>query len=160
MQGSTPIPEIKETAEELKSLMRKCKKKSQERRIRMLWLFKTNQARTRKEAAELLPARNNTVGEWLEVYLDKGVEGLLNRSIPTGKRTRALVLPEAVHNALKARLEDPKQGFNGYEDARRWLAQEFNEDHTWVRIRAYIHRHFKAKIKVARPSHQKKTPQL
>ncbi len=159
MKGSAPIPEIRETVQELKVLMRKCNNPRQERRIRMLWLFKTGQAETRKEAAKQLPARNNTVGTWLKIYDSDGVEGLmLIPTAPPPPTGRALVLPDDVHKALKQRLDAPEQGFAGYEQARRWLASEFGEEHSWWRIRAYLQRHFKAKIKTARPSHEKKTP--
>ena len=48
------LPEIRESEFELKRLLRTEKETRREERLRMLYFFKTGQAKTRKSAAEML----------------------------------------------------------------------------------------------------------
>jgi len=88
-----PLPEIQESDSELREMLRTEKRTRQRQRLQMLYLIKSGQATTRKEAAQMLLVNRATIGRWLHTYEKDGVSGLL--SIKT-KPNRKLSIPPCI----------------------------------------------------------------
>ena len=68
------IPKITESVSELKRSIRKSPKGFQKQRLTMLYLYRSSQVKTRKQAAELIGVHRKTVGEWLLTYSTEGLD--------------------------------------------------------------------------------------
>ena len=75
------VPEITESIEDLKRLLRQAKKKHEVQRLNVLYLLKSGQAKTRLEVAKLLGVDRGSVGTWLSAYETGGLENLLKRGV-------------------------------------------------------------------------------
>ena len=88
-------PQITESVSELKSLLRKTPVGYQKQRLTALYLFRSGQATTRKQAAALIGVHRKTIGHWLATYASEGLDALLDRDYSPGpsaiqKTTRAV----------------------------------------------------------------------
>ncbi len=149
------IPEIKDNLDELQSRLQKEKDSDRKQRIHMLVLLKSGQARTKKDVAKRLAVHRNTIRDWLIKYETNGIDGLLEIK-PLGQPKGQRSLTDDVLSSLKQRLEDPS-GFGRYIELKSWLTETHGvsiEYHTLYRI---VHYEQKAKLKVPRRSHIKKT---
>ena len=77
-------PQITESVSELKSLLRKTPVGYQKQRLTALYLFRSGQATTRKQAAALIGVHRKTIGHWLATYASEGLDALLDRIILRG----------------------------------------------------------------------------
>ena len=149
------IPKIKDNLDELQSRLQKEKDSDRKQRIHMLVLLKSGQVRTRKEVARHLAVHRNTIRDWLTKYEANGIDGLLKIK-PLGQPEGQRSLTDDVLSSLKQRLEDPS-GFGSYIELKSWLTETHEVSikyHTLYRI---VHYEQKAKLKVPRRSHIKKT---
>lgn len=85
---------------------------SSKERIQLLYLLKTQQAKTVQSAAQLLGRHRVTLQEWLRRYREHGLDGLLESKIRSG-RPRAI--PQWAETALLKRWQE-RQGFDGYQE--------------------------------------------
>jgi transposase len=119
----------------------------------MLYLLASGQARTRQDVAQLLGVHRNTVGRWLAIYAAGGLPALLATYVPAGK-------PVSLTPGVLASLEQAlhrAEGFASYEDLRQWLRQTHGVEVKYKTLYTLVRVRFKAKLKVARPSHTKKS---
>jgi len=70
--------EIIESKEELEEQLKKEKDVRKRERLQFLYWYKIGQANTRKALAKLLCRSQFTIGQWSEIYREKGLPGLLN----------------------------------------------------------------------------------
>ena len=84
-------PEIIESVSELKRLIRKFPYGFQKQRITMLYLYRSGQVKTRKDASEMIGVHRKTIGTWLSTYVSEGLDGLLKRSGSFAKMRQDLV---------------------------------------------------------------------
>ena len=71
------VPDITESVEDLKSLMKTTKNATQKNKIRMLYLLKSGDAKNRKDVASILGMCTKTIGLWLSKYEAEGLEQML-----------------------------------------------------------------------------------
>lgn len=148
-----PLPEVHESEEELRSLLKRTRDPRRRRRIHLLLLIRTGQARSRQAAAAHLAVHRNSVREWLEKYREGGLKGLLQIGTP-GARPGQKVLPPAVLRALVARLEG--EGFESYGQVREWLEREFGLDLPYATVYGLVRVRLGGRLKRPRPRHAKK----
>ena len=146
------VPEITESVDELKSLLRKASSGYKTQRLSMLYLLRSGQAKNRKQVAELLGVHRITIGQWLAAYEAGGLEKLLVRRYPPG---RVPLLCEQDLNTLRAELEKPN-GFSSYGQIQQYIASTFRVEMSYKAVYALVHDKWGAKLKVPRKSHQKK----
>ena len=72
------VPEITESVETLKALLRKAIKKHEIQRLNTLYLLKSGVAKNRLQVADLLGVHRLSVGDWLSAYETGGLEKLLH----------------------------------------------------------------------------------
>src|SRR5687767_3285916 len=118
----------------------------------MLYLLATRQAQDRQDVARLLGVHRHTIGHWLAHYAAGGIDALLETYVPAGK---PVSLAPAVLASLEEALHRP-EGFASYEALRQWVRRTHGVEVKYKTLYTLVRVRFKAKLKVARPSHTKK----
>ena len=147
------VPVIHESAATLKQLLSHERHPLKQQRLHALYLLASGQARFRADVARLLGVDRNTVGRWLERYAQGGVDALLELSIPPGKAP-ALQPDQVAH--LQQVLQQPT-GFASYAEARQWISDTMGVTLTYNATHKLVRYKLGAKLKVARPTHIKKS---
>jgi transposase len=147
------IPPITESLESLKTRLSTEPKARRKTRLQMLYLLKSGQAQTREAVATLLAVHRHTISRWLDTYSRAGLEELLTLKTHPN---RPPALPPAVKQALAQQLRRP-EGFRTYIDAQTWLQEHWGVAVKYKTLHRIIRYELQAKLKVARPSHVKKT---
>ena len=147
------VPEITESVEDLKVLLREATKKHEIQRLNTLYLLKSGAAKNRIEVAALLGVDRTSVGNWLSTYETGGLEKLLQRGYAPG---RTPLLTEAQQVILRRDLQKP-QGFSSYVEIQEYIADAFGVKMNYKAVYAMVHDKWGAKLKVPRKSHVKKT---
>jgi putative transposase len=150
MSGVVKI-EIRETEEELKTLLRKAKDAHSHEKLQVLYWLKTQTVETVLSAALRLGKHRTTVQRWLSSYREGGIEKLLFQKPRSGRPK--IMNPETIEK-LSKELQDP-EGFSSYKEVHQWLTSccevkvAYRTVHQWTRYR------LKAKLKVPRPVSEK-----
>lgn len=147
------LPEIQESAEDLHSRLKHEQDARLRSRLHLLLLISSGQAKSRTEAAEHLALHRNSIRNWLKAYERGGLQELLRIGTP-GPKPEQKTLPPAVFDALSERVKG--EGFAGYTLAQEWLRKEFGLDVAYRTVHGLVRERLGAKLKRARPRHQKK----
>ncbi len=108
---------IRETTEELTTLMRKKKDVLRHEKLQVLYWLKTKTVDSVLSAAVRLGKYRTTIQRWLSSYRKGGIEELLLQK-PRSGRPR-IMNPETVER-LSKELQEP-EGFNSYKEVHQWL---------------------------------------
>lgn len=146
------VPEITESVSQLKSLLHNATKPHEIQRLSMLYWIQTKQAKNRIQVAELLGVHRITVGKWLHTYQTGGIDALLERRYPPGRKP---LLSEEQLNTLYQRLQTP-EGFSNYTEIQQYIENTLGVKMGYKAVYALVHDKWNAKRKVPRKSHQKK----
>ena len=147
-----PLPPIHESVDELRRQMQGETHPLKRPRRHMLYLLASGQATTRQTVADLLGIHRNTVGRWLALYEQEGLEALVQVTPPPGATPAVNAEQEA---QLRVALSEP-QGFDSYGAVQVWLRETFGIEMEYQATHKLVRYKLGAKLKVARPSHQKK----
>lgn len=146
--------EVKETAEQLKQLLKQQSKPMVRNRIIMLQQIKRTQvALSKNELADLVGVNHNSIQKWRRLYEAGGISALLEHK--QGGR-RSVVIDTTTHAAIEKKLKSPSDAFISFEELRRWVDKHFIPGIKYVTLNAYVKKHFGAKLKAARKSHIQK----
>lgn len=148
------LPVIHESVEELRARLRRARDAETKRRLHLLVLLAEGTVRDRQQAAAHLAVHRMTVGSGLARYERAGLAGLLERGRP-GARAGQRLWSAAAWTALPARLQHP-EGFGGYREIQRWLAEEWGVELAYHSVHRLVHRRLSASPKRPRPTHPKK----
>ena len=113
----------------------------------MLYLLKSDQAKTVQAAAQLLGRHRVTLQEWLRCYRQGGIKSLLETKVHPG---RARSIPAWAEVALAKRLQQP-QGFESYGAIKEWLETHFGIQAPYKTVHKLVHYRLKSSPKVPRP---------
>lgn len=147
------LPVITEAIETLKQRLQRERDGRKKPRLQMLYLLASGQAQTRHGVAQVLGVHRNTIGHWLAIYETGGLEALLKVYMPAGK---PVSLSPEVLAALAQALQEPA-GFASYEALRQWVQQTHHVEVNYHTLYTIVRTRFRAKLKVPRPSHTKKS---
>jgi hypothetical protein len=147
------IPPIQETLTELTEHLRIERSVRRRTRLQVLYLLQSGQAQTRQEVAKLVAVQRHTIGRWLMVYARAGLKAMLMLQTHSN---RAPALPAPVRQALARQLQDP-HGFGSYGEVQQWVWQQHGVRVKYKTLHRLIRYQLKAKLKVPRASHVKKT---
>jgi transposase len=153
MSGVVRI-EIRETIEELTTLMRKEKDVLRHEKLQVLYWLKTKTVDSVLSAAVRLGKHRTTIQRWLSSYRKGGIEELLLQKPRSG---RPRIMNSETVERLSKELSEP-EGFSSYKEVHEWLTNccevkvAYRTVHQWTRYR------LKAKLKVPRPVSEKQKP--
>jgi transposase len=147
------IPPLTEHADELKQRLRREHDSHKQLRLQMLYLLASGQAHERQEVAHPLGVHRNTIGRWLAIYAAGGLDALLATYVPAGKPiSLAPAVLASIEQALRGR-----EGFASYAALRQWVRQTHGVEVKYKTLYGIVRTRFRAKLKVPRPSHTKKS---
>jgi transposase len=147
-----PVPPIAESADALKGQLKQERHPAKQVRLHALYLLASGQANSRQDVAALLGVDRNTVGRWLSTYAQGGLPALLKVYVPAGKRKP--LTPDQLAELQQA-LAVP-HGFASFGAVQQWIADTFGVQLSYNATRKLVRYRLGAKLKVPRPSHQKK----
>lgn len=139
------IPTIHESVETLKARCAAESHARKQQRIYMLYLLQAQHAKTMKEVAEHLQVHRVTIGYWLRVYEQTGLEGLLGINPSPG---RPLSLSQPVLEQLRIYLDIPGY-FKSYKDIHTWLCETFHVDISYKAVHKIVRYGLKAQLKTS-----------
>lgn len=145
---------VKESMAELKRLM-KSSHPMIVTRLRVLTEIKRAGAAgiSKRDLAARTGVDPNSAHTWRRLYEQGGIDAVCARKMADG---RPPVLDARQHQAVKEKLEDPRNGVRGYTELRYWVATDLGNDVKYNTLLKYCVRNFGSKVKVARKSHVKK----
>jgi len=148
-----PLPAVRESVDELKRRMKYEAHPLKRQRLHAVYLAASGQATHRQQIARGLGVSRNAVGRWFEQYEQGGLAALLEVKPRPGK---APTLSPAQMSALREALARP-EGFASYGEVQHWIASELGVEMRYPAVHRMVRYKLGAKLKVARPSHAKKT---
>lgn len=147
---------IKESLSILKTLQGRQSSIRKEKRVHALICIKEGKFVTRQQLANYLGVHIRSLEKWVAQYQQQGIEDLLTVK---PKRKGSKIITAELHQGLEERVNDSKNPFKGYWDAQQWAKEQYGIDVNYHRIREYLIKHFKTKVKRPRKSHVQKDPQ-
>jgi len=138
---------IKEDESELKQLLTAQKKGESRERVQLLYLLKSQQAKTVTAAAKIIGRNRVTVQDWMSRYRAGGIEQLLEKKISSG---RPRIVPKWAEKTLEKQLSE-REGFNSYQEIQQWLEEKLGIEVKYKTVYKLVHERLKASPKVARP---------
>lgn len=138
--------EIKETSEELKTLLAKQTTVRGRERIQALYLLKLGQAKTLKELAILLGRDTATIYRWFQKYKSEGLHGMLEVKKGQGRKP---AIPKPVLEQLKQCLQE-QDTFKSYGEVRSWLKEKYGIDASYKVVHEAVRYKLKIKLKKGR----------
>ena len=147
------LPKIKETAEELREMLKKEHQVKRQNRLQALYLIAAKQAKSRSQVAEMLGKNRNTISDWMSLYEAEGLEKLLEIYKPSGATPK---IGESIIEEIKAILGSEK-GFRTYQEIHQMVVKKHQIDIHYSNVHQLVRYKLEAKAKVPRPSNAKKT---
>ena len=147
------MPTVIESADDLKTRFHREHNPHKRERLQMLYFIASAQATRRIQLASLLGVSRNTLTRWLALYTTGGIPALLDLSVPPGKAPA--LTPDQLEQ-LRLRLAQP-EGFASYGEGHHWIADTLGVDMRYHAVHTLVYDKLHARLKVARPSHEKKT---
>jgi len=95
----------------------------------------------------------HTVGRWLEIYETAGLEAMVTIKTHSNRQP---VLTRVVRQALAKKLHHA-HGFASYGEVQQWLQRRYRVKVQYQTLHRLVRYRLRAKLKVPRPSHVKKT---
>ena len=109
-----PIIYKAKSVAELKNMLRKTSIGYQKQSLTALYLFRSGQATTRKQIAEIIDVDRRTIGYWFQTYASEGLDMFLTRTYSSGRPTH---LTEEQQEMLRSELNKPKGEINAFIDS-------------------------------------------
>ena len=140
--------EIIESKEELEEQLKKEKDVRKRERLQFLYWYKIGQVKTRKALAKLLCRSQFAIGQWSEIYREKGLAGLLNLNYRGGNLAPSI--PVEIQWQLKEKLAQP-EGFPSYKAIQIWLKETHGLEVPYSTVVGTVKDRLEASLKVPRP---------
>lgn len=147
------LPKIKETAKELREMLKTERHSKRQNRLQALYLIATKQAKSRGQVAQMLGKNRNTISDWFSLYEVGGLEKLLDIYKPSGASTK---ISEAALEDIKSMLASEK-GSRTYKEIHQMVVKKHGIQIHYSNVHHLVRYKLEAKAKVPRPSNPKKT---
>ena len=142
---------VKETSEELSSMIKKASSYAKPR-LKMLLAISEGITST-QDLVDKTKANRDSIRNWKNTYRATGLNGLLNDK-RGGNNPSAMSTEQK--QQLSAKLSEPKEAFTSYKEAANWINETFNLQMNYHAVNKYLKRNFGTKLKVGRKTHIKK----
>lgn len=146
------IPKIKETAEEIREMLKSEPQVKRQNRLQALYLVLTKQAKSRSKVSKMLGFNRNTVSDWFRLYEANGLQKMLEIYTPRGAKAK---IPAAAVAEIKKILETEK-GFRTYKEIHHLVVNKYETEVGYSAVHNLVRYKLEAKAKSPRPSNPKK----
>ena len=140
--------EVLESPETLANLLKQEKNVRRRERLQFLYWYKTGQAKTRQALGQLLNRSQFAIGQWIDTYRQRGLNGLLHLNYRGGNLAPSI--PADIQCQLKEKLAQP-EGFAGYKAIQGWLQETQGLEVPYSTVFGTVKYRLKADLKVPRP---------
>ncbi|HJW27863.1 MAG TPA: hypothetical protein VJ508_01300 [Saprospiraceae bacterium] len=140
--------EVTEPAETLAALLKQEKNVRRRERLQFLYWHKTGQAKTRHALGKLLNRSQFAIGQWIDIYRKRGLNGLLHLNYRGGNLAPSI--PVEIQGQLKEKLAQP-EGFASYKAIQVWLQETHDLEVPYSTVFGTVKYRLQAHLKVPRP---------
>ncbi|HJW31344.1 MAG TPA: hypothetical protein VJ508_19080 [Saprospiraceae bacterium] len=140
--------EVAESLETLETLLKQEKNVRRRERLQFLYWYKTGQTKTRKALGKLLNRSQFAIGQWINTYRHRGLNGLLHLNYRGGNLAPSI--PADIQCQLKEKLAQP-EGFPSYKAIQIWLQEAQGLEVPYSTVFGTVKYRLKADLKVPRP---------
>jgi transposase len=146
------VPKIKETAAEIREMLKNESQVKKQNRLQALYLIVKKQAKSRSKVAEILGFNRNSISAWFKLYEAGGLEKMLEIQKPSG--AKAKMTAEAIAE-IKEVLASEK-GFRTYKEIHQMVVTKHSIEIGYGGVHKLVRYQLEAKAKSPRPSNPKK----
>ena len=140
--------EVTESPKTLETLLKQEKDVRRRERLQFLYWYKTGQAKTRQALGKLLNRSQFAIGQWIDLYRRRGLNGLLHLNYRGGNLAPSI--PVEIQCQLKEKLAQP-EGFPSYKAIQVWLKETQGLEVPYSTVFGTVKYRLKADLKVPRP---------
>ena len=140
--------EVLESPETLEALLNQEKDVRRRERLQFLYWYKTGQAKTRQALGKLLNRSQFAIGQWINTYRHRGLNGLLHLNYRGGNLAPSI--PVEIQYQLKEKLAQP-EGFASYKAVQVWLQEKYGLEVPYSTVFGTVKYRLQADLKVPRP---------
>lgn len=140
--------EVTESPEKLLELLKSEKEVRKRERLQFLYWYKTGQTTTRQTLGKLLHRSQFSIGQWIDIYREKGLVGLLKLNYRGGNLAPSI--PIDIQAQIKENLAQP-EGFPSYKAVQIWLKETHGLEVPYSTVFGTVKYRLKASLKVPRP---------
>src|SRR5512144_1689193 len=141
--------EVTESPETLATLLKQEKDVRRRERLQCLYWYKTGQAKTRQALGKLLNRSQFAIGQWIDLYRRRGINGLLHLNYRGGNLAPSI--PVDIHCQLKQKLAQP-EGFPSDKDIQVLLQEAQGLEVPYSPVFGTVKYRLNADLKGPRPS--------
>ena len=149
------LPPIKETAEEIREMLKSEPQVKKQNRLQALYLLVTKQAKSRSTVAKMLGFNRNTISDWLGIYEESGLAKLLDLYQSSGAPSK---IPAAARAEIKEIL-DSEKGFRTYKEIHQLVVHKYETAVAYSTVHNLVRYQLAAKAKSPRLSNPQKKRQ-
>lgn len=146
------LPKIKESAEEIRDLLKNESQVKKQNRLQALYLIVNKQAKSRTKIAQILGFNRNSISDWLHLYEIGGLQMMLEIHKPPGAKPK--MTAEAIAE-IKEILATEK-GFRTYKEIHQLVVNKYQIAIGYGGVHKLVRYQLDAKAKSPRPSNPKK----
>jgi putative transposase len=118
--------------------------------------MKQGKAMGKQALADALGVNHNSAQRWKQRYEQSGIDCLLEDRRGGYKPS---VIDEDTAKAIQIKLSNATQAPRSYKELQQWVHEHYINGIKYSTLNSYVKRKWKAKLKVARKSHIKKSEQ-
>lgn len=144
---------IEASATELKIIIKRQQTVTNRQKVQALYLLKSLKAQSITEVSELLGVHRITVQRWFKQYSNGGLRALLKLGRSTG---RPRVIRSEIVEGISTKLSEESGEIKSYKELGKWVEENYQTSVKHSTLYKQVHERMKAKLKVPRPSSQKK----
>lgn len=146
------VPKIKETAEEIRKLLKQESEVKKQNRLQALYLIVQKEAKSRSKVAQMLGFNRNSISNWLALYEAGGLEKMLEIHQPPGAKPK---MTEAAIAEIEEILATEK-GFRTYKEIHQMVVKKHQIAIGYGGVHKLVRYKLSAKAKSPRPGNPKK----
>ena len=140
--------EVTESPETLATLLKQEKDVRRRERLQFLYWYKTGQVKTRQALGKLLNRSQFAIGQWIKIYRQRGLNGLLHLDYRGGNLAPSI--PADIQCQLTEKLAQP-EGFASYKAIQLWLQETQGLEVPYSTVFGTVKYRLQATLKVPRP---------
>ena len=146
------VPKIKETAEEIREMLKQETQVKKQNRLQALYLIVKKEATSRSRVAQMLGFNRNSISNWFALYEAGGLEKMLEIHQPPGAKPKMTAAAIAEIEEILA----TEKGFRTYKEIHQMVVDKHQIEIGYGGVHKLVRYKLAAKAKSPRASNPKK----